>query len=212
MGRNGGKMKVENYKIMNFWESLLYSGLPMMSKYDEKWIKSELANLSDDLNYYHNPHYKRACRLAKTAVGSGHNNFLSGIMVSLTITATVKWWEQFQRYHFKQIVSSMSTMHRIRQMMDEGTIKFNPKTDKSVIEKFMELVKDESVTDEQLAYSCPMGIELTAHVTTNYLQLRTMWEQRHNHRLEEWREFCMFIGYLPFAPQLIVPFQEIIEE
>jgi hypothetical protein len=42
----------------------------------------------------------------------------------------------------------------------------------------------------KLLYSTPSGIKLTARVSTNYLQLMTMYKQRHNHRLPEWREFC----------------------
>jgi hypothetical protein len=48
-----------------------------------------------------------------------------------------------------------------------------------------------------------MGLELTARITTNYLQLKTIYAQRHNHKLEEWRDFCRFIESLPFAGELI---------
>ena len=33
--------------------------------------------------------------------------------------------------------------------------------------------------------------------TTNYLQLKTIYQQRKNHRLEEWDTFCEFIKWLP---------------
>jgi hypothetical protein len=59
-------------------------------------------------------------------------------------------------------------------------------------------------TDEQLAYMCPMGLELTARITTNYLALKTIYNQRHNHKLEEWRDFCKEIETLPYAAELIL--------
>jgi hypothetical protein len=160
-------------------------------------------DLNEREDIYTSAHFCRAYKLAKNPPGSGHNNFLSGILVSMDVTATVKWWEQFQRYHFKQIVSSMSTMHRLRQMMQDGTIQFNKNTGQTVVDAFMSMLHNESVTDEQLAYSCPMGLELTARVTTNYLQLKTIYNQRKNHKLEEWREFCRAIETLPFAKEFI---------
>ena len=66
----------------------------------------------------------------------------------------------------------------------------------------------EDKDDETIAYSCPMGLELTARITTNYLQLKTIWNQRHEHKLAEWRDFCDNIYCLPFATDLIIPNQK----
>lgn len=194
-------MQIDNVKIYDFEESVVASGLPMLTAYDDSVFESQTLNTN-----YGEPdrHIKRAGVLADNPVGSGHNNFLSGIIVSMNITATVKWWEQFQRYHFKQIVSSMSSMHRLRKMMLEGTIKFNSKTNPVVVATFMELIKNKEVTDEELAYSCPMGLELTARVTTNYLQLKTQYHQRSEHKLQEWHDYCAFIETLPYAKDFII--------
>jgi hypothetical protein len=192
-------MKIDNIRVYDLEESIIASGLPMMAEYNaNEFCYNVIMSKKDD------PHFKRACKLAAYPAGSGHNNFLSGILVAMNVTATVKWWEQFQRYHFKQIVSSMSTMHRLRQMMQDGTIQFNKNTEQTVVDAFMSMLHNESVTDEQLAYSCPMGLELTARVTTNYLQLKTIYNQRKNHKLEEWRDFCAEIETLPYAKELII--------
>ena len=189
-------MRIDNVQVYGFWESLVASGLPMFEQYsvdqftDSFMMQSDLA-------------LERAKVLASTPVGSGHGNFLTGIVVQMNITATVKWWEQWQRYHFQQIVSSMSTMHRLRKMMRHNTIRFNENTSKSVIEAFMRMLTDPEVTDEQLAYSCPMGIELTARVSTNYMQLKTMYNQRKAHKLTDWLIFCELIKSLPYAKELI---------
>lgn len=199
-------MQIDNVNVYDFAESIVASGLPMMAEYDYIDFDKDVELLKRDRihdDIENNPHFKRACKLAAYPAGSGHNNFLSGILVAMNVTATVKWWEQFQRYHFKQIVSSMSTMHRLRQMMQDGTIQFNKNTEQTVVDAFMSMLHNESVTDEQLAYSCPMGLELTARVTTNYLQLKTIYNQRRNHKLQEWREFCRTIEALPFANEFI---------
>ena len=51
----------------------------------------------------------------------------------------------------------------------------------------------------------PSGFELTARLTTNYRALKTVYAQRKNHRLPEWRAFCRLIEELLYARQLIVP-------
>jgi hypothetical protein len=196
-------MEITNLRIYDMYESIVASGLPMMAEYNEKWIADEIKNLAECEDITENPHFKRACKLAANPPGSGHNNWLTGVVVSCDVTAAVKWWEQFQRYHFKQITSSASTMHRLRTMMQNGTIKFNKNTAPAVIAPFMDMVHDASITDEKLAYSCPMGLELTARITTNYLQLKTIKNQRKNHKLTEWRIFIDWINTLPFAEEFI---------
>jgi hypothetical protein len=40
--------------------------------------------------------------------------------------------------------------------------------------------------------------------TTNYLQLRTIYHQRKNHKLkEDWGAFCDWIKSLPYSKELI---------
>ena len=194
-------MKIDNIRVYDLDEAILASGLPMLAEYNTKQLGYDLHLLYKENR--NSKHFKRAVKLANAAIGSGHGNFLSGILVSVNITATVKWWEQFQRYHFKQIVSSQSTMHRLRRMVQEKTIRFNEKTDHLVIDLFMAMAENEYVTDEELAYSCPMGLELTARITTNYLQLKTMYHQRKNHKLSEWLEFCDWVETLPYSKEFI---------
>ena len=40
---------------------------------------------------------------------------------------------------------------------------------------------------------------LTQGIVTNYLQLKTIYNQRKNHRLPEWRLFCDWIKTLPYS-------------
>lgn len=45
--------------------------------------------------------------------GSGHDQFLTGIIAQFDLTFSVKAWVEAERYHFLDFVSSQSTMHRI---------------------------------------------------------------------------------------------------
>ena len=49
----------------------------------------------------------------------------------------------------------------------------------------------------RLVYSLPAGLEMSARMTTNYRQLKTIYNQRRDHRLPEWRVFCKWLEELP---------------
>ena len=143
---------------------------------------------------------KRANKLASAPSGSGHDCFLKGIVVQMDVTFSEKAWPEAQRYHWFDIVSSMSTMHMLPKM----NTKYIEYTDPEIIKRFEELVAayNEEPTREnwlRMIYSYPSGLLLTARITTNYMQLKTIYHQRRNHRLPEWQEFCDWIKALPHA-------------
>lgn len=201
----GVKMAIiQNLNIYDLEETLVASGYAMVEDYSEEKIKKEISELKEKLA---GNHLKRAWKLTKAPLNSGHPNFLSGILVSMDVTFTNKVWVEWQRYHFQQIVTSQSTMHRISKFdLDEAFIEY---VDQEVIERLKELQKeynDNKTMDNylKLLYSTPSGLKLTARVTTNYLQLMTMYQQRHLHRLPEWRQFCdELIAKLPLFDDLL---------
>lgn len=143
----------------------------------------------------------RAKRLGNTPIGSGHDNFLKGITVVFDVDFTNKVWVQAERYHWFEIISSMSTVHALtKTRVDESM--FSEYTDKVVIDRLIEIQQTYTKNPTKdnllrLLYSCPAGITVRAGITTNYRQLKTIYEQRHNHVLPEWREFCQFLLTLP---------------
>jgi hypothetical protein len=56
----------------------------------------------------------------------------------------------------------------------------------------------------RLLYSNPCGFKLTAAITTNFRQLKTIYYQRKNHKLPEWREFCKQLEEIPKFNELIL--------
>ena len=185
-------MKVSNWKVYDLDESILASSYPMRTDTEAR-----------ELNEHD---IARAVKLAN-AKGGGHNQFLSGIGVSFDLTCTNKMWVEMERYRFVTFVSSQSTMHRIAKF--DLSKAYNMYVDKRVIE-VMEALKKEyeaNPTPEnylRLLYTNPAGFELTARLTTNYRCLRNIYEQRRNHRLPEWRDFCYWIETLPYAEELIL--------
>lgn len=143
-------------------------------------------------------------KLGSCEVGTGHDQFLTGIIVQFDLTFSVKAWTEAERYHFFDFVSSQSTMHSITKFdLDKA---YNEYVDQRIVEIMKEKVADfnketEPVTRGQkyleILYSNPCGFRLTARMTTNYRQLKTIYYQRKNHRLPEWRSFCEWIETLP---------------
>jgi hypothetical protein len=152
---------------------------------------------------------KRAVKLANTPVGSGHNNFLCGIRVSFDLTVPRYIWQEAQRYHWFDIVSSQSTMHKITEM-DLWADDFTDDTPSASVDilkkKQKEYVKDNTERNfRKLKSSIPEGLLLTARISTNYQQLRTIFTQRVvcKHRLKEWEYFGEWIRGLPMSRELI---------
>lgn len=145
-------------------------------------------------------------KLAQSDIGSGHDQFLTGIIVQFDLTFTIKAWTEAERYHFFDFISSQSTMHRIAKFDLEN--QYSEYVDERII-KIMKELKDrynETQSKEdymRLLYSNPCGFKLTASMTTNFRQLKTIYSQRKTHRLKEWRDFCEWIETLPYA-ELIV--------
>ena len=162
----------------------------------------------------------KACANCNT--GEGHDNFLKGIIVQFDLTFSNKAWVELQRYHFIDFVSSQSTMHKIA--------KFNLKeqcnryVDRRIIDIVQEKINEynrlqslnlsQGVSKErqkmlnelylEILYNVPAGFELTAGMTTNYQQLKTIYQQRRHHRLKDWEVFCDWCETLPLFKELCI--------
>ncbi|MGL5315611.1 MAG: hypothetical protein ACRC92_20320 [Peptostreptococcaceae bacterium] len=101
-------LKITNVRIYGEEESVVASGYPMRIDADSVDMDDEIILNESDL--------KRANKLGSVASGTGHDNFLKGIIVQFDVTYPNYWTPQFQRYHFADIVSSTSKMHRITKM------------------------------------------------------------------------------------------------
>ena len=206
---------ITNYRVYDLEETLVASGYAMIEEYDVSKIRSDVYDLEflDDKN---NKHYKRALKLAKAPLNSGHVSFAKGIVVNMDITFTNKAWIEFQRYHFADIITGMSTMHRISKFdLDKA---FNEYVSDGIIFLLKDLqeVYKENPTKEnylKLLYSTPAGLLMTGRVTTNYLQLMNIWSQRHNHRLPEWRQLCdELVEKLPLFKEFLIANSQLKEE
>lgn len=155
---------------------------------------------------------ERVKRLGRCSTGTGHDQFLTGIVVQFDLTFTIKAWVEAERYHFLDFVSSQSTMHRIAKF-DIGQQCIHYVTEETIrqcerhVNNFNENPSPENYLT--LLYNVPVGFRLTARMTTNYRQLKTIYQQRKDHRLPEWRVFCEWVRSLPNFEDLCLRHEEL---
>lgn len=182
-------MKIENDFVYGLHTSVKASKFPM---------SVDTSECSDTIT-------NTVKNLGCAKVGSGHDNFLNGIIVQFDLTFSNKAWVEAERYHFLDFVSSQSTMHKITKLNPYKQC--NGFVDVRVIEVLEEKIEEYNANPTadnylRVLYNVPSGFELTARMTTNYRQLKTIYYQRRNHRLPEWREFCKWIEKLPYFYEL----------
>lgn len=189
---------VSNVEVFALDRSIITAGYPMVDD-----METYLANATVE------DRERTAKFLAKTAIGEGHDNWLNGIIVQFDLDFTLTAWKQMQRYHFIDFVSSTSTMHRIKTM--DIRKQCSERVRNKAIENLEEIVAEyhEAVESDNKAQAkelmldmydnIPTGFKLLAGMTTNYRQLKTIYEQRRNHKLPIWHEFCEWIETLPHS-------------
>lgn len=205
-----------NHKLIlhHMAESIIMSGLPKIAEVNEFVLQQEIGTLYntllEGLNFA-NGHIDRAVALGSVESGTGHDCYLKGIVVTGIATIPQHMSHQIKRYHFWDIISSQSTMHKITQMdlakacsdevdpriiniVNDYIHQYNQTTDKEQKHKLF----------RRIINNYPHGLELTVGFVTNYLQLKTMRLQRKHHKMEEWKEdFIVWTDGLPYFTMLI---------
>lgn len=199
------EFKIENTEVYGLNKSIIASGNAMRVEMDDNMSEPKGSDLV------------RASKLASTRSGEGHDNFLNGIIVQFDLYAPLYMWKQIQRYHFMDFVSSQSTMHRLTKF--DVFSQCVEDTDLVVLQRVQHLIDGYNqfiegynpVLDDPevkalreskwrtIVASLPCGFVLGATMTTNYRQLKTMFLQRKNHRLREWKDFCTWVKSLPHS-------------
>lgn len=190
-------MKITNTEVYGLGNSIKASKFPMST--DPNACTTEIT--------------KRQIALGNAVPCSGHDCFLKGILVQFDMTFSIKMSVELERYHFIDFVSSQSTMHCVTKF--DIKKQCNGYVDDVIIDKLQEIVDEyNSIEDKnsplaketylRVLYNVPVGFELTARLSTNYLQLKSMYNQRKGHRLHEWNMFCNWCKTLPMFKELVL--------
>lgn len=218
-------MKIKNVKVYGLEESIIRSGYPHQIG-EPKDIKP----IKESTEYQVNQDRIRAYKLANTPIGSGHNNFLKGIIVQFDMSYPQYFTPQLQRYHWIDIISSQSKMHSLTKIKD-----IKDSCNKYVYPEIIDIINNsikfynDWIEDKDLGHrllfenypsidieskeelfqyiisNLPMGFELWMGISTNYLQLKTIYNQRRHHKLkDDWGYFCNWIETLPMSKLITV--------
>lgn len=231
-------LTVTSTSVYGLYETMVASGFPMCKPYTLPTPENRIFKPDSAVYYYYDydsefdelvdearsnylgikngTHYNRLLKLSDHKSGESHHCALCGIIVQMNVTAPLYWWPEMQRYHFVDIISSTSTMHRLARVIKESideerrgnkpniTKYFTPETNVDVVMDFYNRAKEMVAKvpsppelKQQLKAMLPSGYLQTARLSTNYRQLKTIREQREKHTLKEWRDFCAWIGSLP---------------
>ncbi|NFJ84023.1 hypothetical protein FDE94_09480 [Clostridium botulinum] len=160
-----------------------------------------------------------AQRLIKA--GSEHCKFLRQIQVWVDMDLPRYIWSEFDTYKFNSKNSS-STMHKLLNKQKEisvddfefddnnnmelwainNAVNYLNKVRQSWLNAKTEEEKRECITSAKRIL--PESFLQLRTVNTNYAELRSIYKQRHNHRLKEWHKICDWIETLPYAKELII--------
>ena len=154
--------------------------------------------------------------LCQRLIGAGpeHRKFMRQIFVSVTVTAPLYWWKEYDTYKVGTVANSSSTMHKLAStpitLECFETDDFDPEIEdltddinkcEYYRQKYLE-TKDKRYW-KALVRRLPESWLQTRTLTFNYENLRSMYFQRKSHKLTEWHTFCDWILTLPYAEDLI---------
>lgn len=161
--------------------------------------------------------------------GTDHRKFMRMITVYLDITAPLYWWKEFDTYKVGTVANSCSTMHCIHKKeftLEDFSCEYLTEQSMDVLNNIIEMLNmyralyiaknDKRInigtvmSDEcyakykkdiwwQMIQLLPSSYNQKRTVMLNYEVLANMYKSRRNHKLDEWRELCMWMWTLPYS-------------
>lgn len=142
------------------------------------WIEAERYSFLDFISSQSTMH-----RITKFDLNKAYNEYVDPRIIEI----------------MKDKVSDYNYLCEVLEPTVETSIKINERFTEEDKKRFEEQKKRKYL---EILYSNPCGFKLTAGMTTNYRQLKTIYSQRKTHRLPEWSEFCNWIETLPMFKEL----------
>lgn len=154
-----------------------------------------------------------AKRLIK--VGSSDRKFMRMIHVQADVTAPLYWWKQADQYRIGVTTNSTSTMHTIHKR-DLTTDDFSHEHLLQVaLDSLNDTIKTINTSRQyfidmklkedwwQMIQLLPSSYNQMRTIDIDYETLFSIYHQRKNHKLDEWKEFCKWIETLPYMKEFL---------
>lgn len=197
---------IENVEVTGITRAV-YSARNAMNS----WDKSDSHFETDTLGVNDYDLAKRLCK-----AGTDHRKFMRMINVTMDITAPLYYWKHLSTYKVGTVCNSTSTMHKIHakkftldDFSTEHLMDFSWNRLDDLIthlnwcrEKFIE-TKDKDYW-WQMIQLLPTSYNQKRTLQLNYEVLTNIYKSRRNHKLDEWRDFCIWIETLPYSELITV--------
>ena len=154
--------------------------------------------------------YNLMMKLAKA--GSVHAKYRRMITVTVDITAPLYWWKEFDTYKVGTVANSCSTMHKIHSKeftKDDFSHEWLTGFGECLLDNLVDALNHfREVFNEEnggktywynMIQLLPSSYNQKRTVQLNYEVLVGMYRDRKNHKLNEWIDFCKWIGGLPYS-------------
>lgn len=146
-----------------------------------------------------------------SAAGTEHRKYLRMLTVYVDLTAPLYWWKEFDTYKIGTVANSCSTMHKIHAKeftMEDFSTEHLKEPYLSGMEhtvKLLNAARKTFLTTKQkedwwqMIQLLPSSYNQKRTVMLNYEVLANIYRSRKNHKLDEWRRVCRWIGELPYS-------------
>ena len=226
-------IKIENVDVYGWEAAIRGMRNPMnsWSKSDSSYFYSE-SSYPHSGEFVHIGKNDLVLMKSLIKAGSGHRKFLRFINVTCDITAPLYWWKEFDTYKVGTVRNSCSTMHTIAKKeftLDDFSIEHIEsidfidvdalgytdcsRTDNCVLAKLIVEVLNFNRKKYletkgkgywwQMIQLLPSSYNQRATVQLNYEVLMKMYNERKNHKLDEWKGFCEWVKTLPYMREML---------
>lgn len=171
-----------------------------------------------DYNHIGEKDMELAKRLIKA--GSSDRKFMRMIHVQADVTAPIYWWKEYDTYKVGTTSNSCSTMHTIHKKeltLEDFSLNHLTSADGTtemlhIIGFINDQIKSYNRENEamfkknywwNIIQTLPSSFNQMRTIDLDYETLFSIYHQRKNHKLDEWREFCKWIETLPYIKQFL---------
>lgn len=197
-------LKIENVSTSG-WKAAIRG----MRNPKNSWAQIDSAVVNGNSLVVGDNDYDLMYRLA--SAGTDHGKFMRMIHVQCDVTAPLYWWKEADQYKVGTVTDSCSTMHKIHakeftlddfsheHLNDESAEYLSNLVE--LLNRYRELfLKNKNKSWWwQMIQLLPSSYNQLRTWDLNYAVLKNIYHARHNHKLDEWHDFCDWIESLPYS-------------
>ena len=165
---------------------------------------------------------KEDMKLCKRLIkaGSPDRKFMRMIHVQADVTAPIYWWKEYDTYKVGTTSNSCSTMHTIHNKeltLEDFSLNHLTSADGTtemlhIIGFINDQIKSYNRENEamfkknywwNIIQTLPSSFNQMRTIDLDYETLFSIYHQRKNHKLDEWKEFCKWIENLPYMKEFL---------